>query len=199
VGLAILRILPSPPLVKVEVPVKVDDTPEQQAQLTRAINQALEPDVAMQNLYKVWGYQAELEEATCDNAPCGPALPGGRSLLAQLQALQYPALISLTDETGGLYYATLVSLGADKASLLIGNQSWQVDRQWLSDAWGGSYTLLWRMPRGNVPLIASNAGAAQVQWLDNALSRAMQQPDRKVSRFDATLKNKLQQFQREQD
>ncbi|MNH42273.1 putative peptidoglycan binding domain protein [compost metagenome] len=26
----------------------------------------------------------------------------------------------------------------------------------------------------------------------------MQQPDRKVSRFDATLKNKLQQFQREQ-
>ena len=160
---------------------------------------ALEPDVAMQNLYKVWGYQAELEEATCDNTPrAGLRCQEGEASLTQLQALQYPALISLTDETGGLYYATLVSLGADKASLLIGNQSWQVDRQWLSDAWGGSYTLLWRMPRGNVPLIASNAGAAQVQWLDNALSRAMQQPDRKVSRFDATLKNKLQQFQREQ-
>ncbi|MNV54635.1 putative general secretion pathway protein A [compost metagenome] len=73
-----------------------------------------------------------------------------------------------------------------------------MDRQWLSDAWGGSYTLLWRMPKGGVPLIGSNASAAQAQWLDNALSRAMQQPDRKVSRFDATLKNKLQQFQREQ-
>ncbi|AUU24398.1 AAA family ATPase [Aeromonas caviae] len=198
-GWQFFGFFPARPLVKVEVPVKVDDTPEQQAQLTRAINQALEPDVAMQNLYKVWGYQAELEEATCDNAPrAGLRCQEGEASLAQLQALQYPALISLTDETGGLYYATLVSLGADKASLLIGNQSWQVDRQWLSDAWGGSYTLLWRMPRGNVPLIASNAGAAQVQWLDNALSRAMQQPDRKVSRFDATLKNKLQQFQREQ-
>ncbi|MNP58081.1 putative general secretion pathway protein A [compost metagenome] len=73
-----------------------------------------------------------------------------------------------------------------------------MDRQWLSDAWGGSYTLLWRMPKGGVTLIGSNASAAQVQWLDSALNRAMQQPDRKVSRFDAELKNKLQQFQREQ-
>lgn len=198
-GWQFFGIFPERPLIKVEVPVKVDDTLEQQEQLTRAINQALEPDVAMQNLYKVWGYQAELEEATCDNAPrAGLRCQEGEATLTQLQTLQYPALISLTDETGGIYYATLVSLGADKASLLIGNQSWQVDRQWLSDAWGGSYTLLWRMPKGNVTLIGNNAGATQAQWLDNALSRAMQQPDRKVSRFDATLKNKLLQFQREQ-
>jgi general secretion pathway protein A len=73
-----------------------------------------------------------------------------------------------------------------------------VDRQWLSDFWGGSYTLLWRMPKGGVALIGNNAGATQVQWLDNTLSRALQQPDRKVRRFDAELKSKLQQFQREQ-
>lgn len=54
------------------------------------------------------------------------------------------------------------------------------------------------MPKGNLPLIGSNAAPAQIQWLDNALSRAMQQPDRKVNRFDAELKRKLQQFQREQ-
>lgn len=198
-GWQFFGIFPERPLIKVEVPVKIDDTLEQQEQLTRAINQALEPDVAMQNLYKVWGYQTELEEASCDNAPrAGLRCQEGEATLAQLQALQYPALISLTDETGGIYYATLVSLGADKASLLIGNQSWRVDRQWLSDAWGGSYTLLWRMPKGNVTLIGNNAGATQVQWLDNALNRAMQQPDRKVSRFDATLRNKLLQFQRDQ-
>ncbi len=198
-GWQFFGVFPARPLVKVEVPVKVDETPEQLEQLTRAINQAISPDVAMQNLYRVWGYQTELEEATCDDAPrAGLRCQEGEATLAELQALQYPALISLTDETGGLYYATLVSLGPDKASLLIGNQSWQVDRQWLSDAWGGSYTLLWRMPKGGVPLIGSNASAAQAQWLDNALSRAMQQPDRKVSRFDATLKSKLQQFQREQ-
>ena len=198
-GWQFFGIFPERPLIKVEVPVKIDDTLEQQEQLTRAINQALGPDVAMQNLYKVWGYQTELEEASCDNAPrAGLRCQEGEATLAQLQALQYPALISLTDETGGIYYATLVSLGADKASLLIVNQSWRVDRQWLSDAWGGSYTLLWRMPKGNVTLIGNNAGATQVQWLDNALNRAMQQPDRKVSRFDATLRNKLLQFQRDQ-
>ena len=42
----------------------------------------------------------------------------------------------------------------------------------------------------------ATGGAAML--VNGALSRAMQQPDRKVSRFDATLKNKLQQFQREQ-
>ncbi|MEN9534170.1 MAG: hypothetical protein RIQ83_3394, partial [Pseudomonadota bacterium] len=133
------------------------------------------------------------------NAPrAGLRCQEGDASLAELQALQHPALISLTDETGGIYYATLVSLGPDKANLLIGNQSWQVDRQWLSDFWGGSYTLLWRMPKGGVALIGNNAGATQVQWLDNTLSRALQQPDRKVRRFDAELKSKLQQFQREQ-
>ena len=198
-GWQFFGFFPERPVIKVEVPVKVDDTPEQQEQLTRAINQALEPDSAMQNLYKVWGYQTELEEATCDNAPrAGLRCQEGDASLAELQALQHPALISLTDETGGIYYATLVNLGPDKANLLIGNQSWQVDRQWLSDFWGGSYTLLWRMPKGGVALIGNNAGATQVQWLDNALSRALQQPDRKVRRFDAELKNKLQQFQREQ-
>ncbi len=198
-GWQFFGFFPERPVIKVEVPVKVDDTPEQQEQLTRAINQALEPDSAMQNLYKVWGYQTELEEATCDNAPrAGLRCQEGDASLAELQALQHPALISLTDETGGIYYATLVSLGPDKANLLIGNQSWQVDRQWLSDFWGGSYTLLWRMPKGGVALIGNNAGATQVQWLDNALSRTLQQPDRKVRRFDAELKSKLQQFQREQ-
>ena len=54
------------------------------------------------------------------------------------------------------------------------------------------------MPKGGVTLIGNNAGPTQVQWLDNALSRALQQPDRKVRRFDAELKTKLQQFQREQ-
>ena len=87
-GWPFFGFIPARPLVKVEVPVKVDDTPEQQAQLTRAINQALEPDVAMQNLYKVWGYQAELEEATCDNAPrAGLRCQEGEASLAQLQAL----------------------------------------------------------------------------------------------------------------
>ncbi|MGL5539998.1 MAG: peptidoglycan-binding domain-containing protein, partial [Aeromonas veronii] len=122
----------------------------------------------------------------------------GEASLDELRALQYPAMITLTDQTGGLYYATLVNLGPNKASLMIGDQSWQVDRQWLSDNWGGSYTLLWRMPKGGVSLIASNAGQTQIQWLDNALSRALQQPERKVRRFDDELKHKLRQFQQDQ-
>ncbi|MFB2863474.1 ExeA family protein [Aeromonas sp. MdU4] len=198
-GWQLFGVFPTRPVVKVEVPVTVDETTEQQEQLTEAINQALDPDGAMQNLYRVWGYEPELFDATCDNAPrAGLRCQEGEASLDELRNLQHPAMITLNDETGGLYYATLVTLGPKQARLMIGNQSWQVDRQWLSDNWGGSYTLLWRMPKGGVTLIGSNAGQTQVQWLDNALSRALQQPERKVRRFDAELKNKLQQFQRDQ-
>lgn len=198
-GWQFFGVFPTRPVVKVEVPVTIDETAEQQEQLTEAINQAIDPDSAMQNLYRVWGYEPEPFEATCDNAPrAGLRCQEGEASLDELLALQYPAMITLTDQTGSLYYATLVNLGPSKASLMIGDQSWQVDRQWLSDNWGGSYTLLWRMPKGGVSLIASNAGQTQIQWLDNALSRALQQPERKVRRFDGELKNKLQQFQRDQ-
>ncbi|CAJ1818964.1 hypothetical protein PEKONANI_01689 [Aeromonas jandaei] len=198
-GWQFFGVFPTRPVVKVEVPVTVDETAEQQEQLTEAINQALDPEGAMQNLYRVWGYEPELEDATCDNAPrAGLRCQEGEASLDELRNLQYPAMVSLTDETGGIYYATLVTLGPKQARLMIGNQSWQVERQWLSDNWGGSYTLLWRMPKGGASLIGNNAGQAQIQWLDNALSRALQQPERKVRRFDGELKNKLQQFQRDQ-
>ncbi|PJG58079.1 AAA family ATPase [Aeromonas cavernicola] len=198
-GWQYVGVFPARPVVKVEVPVTIDETPEQREQLTDAINQSIDPASAMQNLYKVWGYDTTFEEATCDNAPrAGLRCQEGEATLTDIENWQYPVQVSLTDETGGLYYATLVTLGPAKASLLIGEQSWQVERQWLSDHWGGSYTLLWRMPKGNLSLISSNASLAQLQWLDNALSRALQQPDRKIRRFDEILKNKLQQFQREQ-
>ncbi|MCV5591650.1 hypothetical protein OFN17_29920, partial [Escherichia coli] len=87
-------------------------TAEQQEQLTEAINQAIDPDSAMQNLYRVWGYEPEPFEATCDNAPrAGLRCQEGEASLDELRALQYPAMITLTDQTGGLYYATLVNLG----------------------------------------------------------------------------------------
>ncbi|MGL4250335.1 MAG: ExeA family protein [Aeromonas sp.] len=198
-GWQFIGVFPARPVVQVEVPVTIDETDEQQEQLTEAINQAIEPENAMQNLYRVWGYEPDPLDATCDNASrAGLRCQEGEASLDELRTLQYPAMITLTDQTGGLYYATLVNLGPGKANLMIGSQSWQVDRQWLKDNWGGSYTLLWRMPKGGVSIIAGNAGQAQIQWLDNALSRALQQPERKVRRFDDELKNKLLQFQRDQ-
>lgn len=68
-GWQFFGVFPTRPVVKVEVPVTIDETAEQQEQLTEAINQAIDPDSAMQNLYRVWGYEPEPFEATCDNAP----------------------------------------------------------------------------------------------------------------------------------
>ncbi|MGL5037923.1 MAG: ExeA family protein [Aeromonas sp.] len=191
-------ISPPRPIVKVEVPVTVDETAEQQDQLIKAINQAITPLRAMQSLYQVWGYDTDPLEASCDNAPrAGLRCIEGEASLDELQALQHPAMITLTDPTGGQYYATLVKLGPTQANVMIGHQSWQVEPRWLQDHWGGSYTLLWRMPKGHASVIASTAPPAQIQWLDNALNQITQQPMRKVRRFDQELKQKLLKFQKD--
>ncbi|MFR9720607.1 AAA family ATPase [Aeromonas diversa] len=190
-------VMPVRPVVKVEVPVTQDETPEQQAQLEEAISQAYDPAIALQNLYRVWGFEPELEEATCDDAPrAGLRCLNGAGSLEELEKMQHPAQVSLKDEHGNGYYATLVSLGAKQAHLLIGEQSWDVERDWLTQHWGSDYTLLWRLPKDGSTIIGNGAGKAQAQWLENAVSKALKQAPRKVSRFDAELKRKVEQFQK---
>ena len=106
-------VLPARPWSRSRVPVKVDDTPEQQAQLTRAINQALEPDVAMQNLYKVWGYQAELGGGNLRQCPrAGLRCQEGRSLPGAIAGAAIPGPHqSDRRDRRPLLPATLVSLG----------------------------------------------------------------------------------------
>lgn len=189
-------VLPVRPVVKVEVPVTVDETPEQQEQLSEAIGQAYDPSLALQNLYRVWGFEPEPEEASCSEAErAGLRCLSGSASLDEIAKMQHPAQITLKGEKGSRYYATLVSLGAEQAYLLIGEQSWNVERGWLNQHWDGEYTLLWRLPKGSA-VIGNGAGQPQAQWLENAVSKALKQAPRKVSRFDAELKRKVEQFQK---
>ncbi|MGL5947591.1 MAG: ExeA family protein [Aeromonas sp.] len=190
---------PAPEIIKVPVAVTVDETPLQQKQLSEAIYAALDHDVALANLFEVWGYGVQPDESHCDSAPrAGLRCLEGEASLSELRRWRHPALVSLNDATSGVYYATLVSIKGTQAELMVGAQRWQMTTQWLEDHWAGSYTLFWRPALGEATTIDRSASPALWQWLDDALSRASAQPVRQVSQFDDTLALKLQQFQQAQ-
>ncbi|MGL4351153.1 MAG: ExeA family protein [Plesiomonas shigelloides] len=194
-----IGIFPTRPIVRVEVPIIIDEIDEQQMQLNKAISQAIDSNKAMHSLYEIWGYETESLDANCNNASrAGLRCLSGEANLDELRSWQHPAMITLSDQSGNLYYATLASLKGNKANLIIGNQSWQVELEWLKSHWNSQYTLLWRMPKGNGYLITNHAPLTQIQWLENVLNRIKHQPNRKVHSFDNELKKKLIQFQQDQ-
>ena len=57
------------------------------------------------------------------------------------------------------------------------------------------WILLWRLPKSGSRSITPRSNKADLQWLENALSRAFKERPRKVSKFDSQLAEKLKRFQ----
>jgi len=188
--------LPPRETVRVEVPVKLPPDAGLQQRFSEALQQAGYEDEALQQLFRVWGYDVSLEEASCDQAErAGLLCQQGTSSLAELIKLDHPARVRLVDEQGQSFYATLLAVDDRQADLLLGDESWTVDRAWLEKAWGDDYALLWKLPEGGSRLISGRSSGQDVQWLETALARALKERPRKLSRFDAQLGDKLKRFQ----
>lgn len=188
--------LPPRETVRVEVPVKLPPDAELQQRFAEALQQAGYEDEALQQLFRVWGYDISLEEASCDQAERATLLcQQGSASLAELIKLDHPAQVRLVDEQGQSFYATLLGVDEQQADLLLGGESWTVDLSWLEKAWGSDYTLLWKLPEGGSRLISARSSGQDVQWLETALAQVLKERPRQLSRFDAQLGDKLKRFQ----
>ena len=187
---------PEQQVTRIEVPIKLPPDAKVMKRFAKAIQQASYQDEAMVQLYRIWGYEAVLDEANCAAATrVGLLCQQGSAKLADVAAIDHPVLIRLFDENAQEFYADLLRLDDKRADLLIDGESWSVDRSWLEQAWGDEYTLLWRLPKSGSRLITPRSSGADLQWLENALSQAFKERPRKVSKFDGALADKLKRFQ----
>ncbi|MFC3914732.1 ExeA family protein [Pseudaeromonas sharmana] len=187
---------PSPKITRIEVPVTLPPDAKVMKRFETALAQASYQDEAMLTLFRIWGFEPSLDEANCDNASrVGLLCQQGTGKLEELQALDHPAVVRLFDENASEFYADLLRLDDKSADLLIDGETWTVTRAWLEQAWGDEYTLLWRLPKSGSRSITPRSGKADVQWLENALSRAFKERPRKISKFDSQLADKLKRFQ----
>ena len=117
--------------------------------------------------------------------------------LNDLRQLNKPAVLKFVDGKDGEYYAALLSLKGDMATLTIGNETKTVDFREIILRWSGDYTLFWRVPhKYKVKLVPGSRGPL-ITWLDQHLSLAQGldvQLDRQPA-YDDTLIRKIKEFQ----
>ena len=191
--------LPTPEVHRVEVPVKLPPDGKLMRRFEKSLQQAAYQDEALLTLFRVWGFEPTLDEANCEAANrVGLQCQQGSGSLKSLLELDHPAVVRLFDENATEFYADLLRIDEKEADLLIDGESWTVSRDWLNQAWGDEYTLLWRLPKSSARSITPRSNKADLQWLENALSRAFKERPRKVSKFDEALAAKLKRFQEQE-
>lgn len=117
----------------------------------------------------------------------------------QIKSLNIPMVLELYLSSGEVSYAVVDAVGEKGYRLQTGEKTTWVDDAWLNKHWRGQSLLFWQPPQGlDKQEINAKSKVAQVQWLENQLSALLGVTRRKVDEFDATLGNKLNQFQRQQ-
>ncbi len=192
--------LPKQPVKKVVVPVAVPPDAKLMKRFDQAVAEAAYEDQAMQQLYRVWGFETAIDEAHCASAErANLGCIQGQASLDEIIKLNYPVVARLTEENGPDLYAVVLHVADGQADLLLGSEKWQVSQEWLSKAWGQDYTVLWQLPESSNKIISKRSGPADVQWLETVVSQALHQPARnKLSRFDNQLATKVRQFQKQE-
>ena len=192
--------LPKQPVKKVMVPVAVPPDAKLMKRFDQAVAEAAYEDQAMQQLYRVWGFETAIDEAHCDSAErANLGCIQGQASLGEIIKLNYPVVARLTEENGPDLYAVVLHVADGQADLLLGSEKWQVSQEWLSKAWGQDYTALWQLPESSNKIISKRSGPADVLWLETVVSQALHQPPRnKLSRFDNQLATKVRQFQKQE-
>jgi len=125
-----------------------------------------------------------------------------RGNLDSLQQFNGPAVLRLSDDQGQDFYAALVELRGEAATLVVGQAGRVVSLADLQAHWPGEFTMLWRPPPGyHVELTEGGQGDA-VKWLRERLAvvqgRQVQGEGNRNLVFDAGLKRQVEVFQTDQ-
>jgi len=156
-------------------------------------------DEAWRSLAERW--KAKLDEGD----PCAAAqkqqLPCTRmtTTLAVIRQLDRPGIVTLHDASGKPAYAMLIALGADTATLQVGEQSMSASLGALAAVWGGEFATLWRAPAAYRNPLADGSSGQTVEALAAQLAAWFGEPVPAAGRvYDGALKARVSAFQRAQ-
>ncbi len=120
-----------------------------------------------------------------------------RGTLRNLRSMNLPAVLSLFDEDGSLYYGTLLRLGDRWATLKIGGEIETIAAEDLHVFWRGDYSLLWRPPPHDSTIVRPGDRGQAVAWLEKRLA-AIQGRQARQSKdlvFDEQMVREVKSFQ----
>ena len=155
--------------------------------------------VAFQSLFQRWNMSYKPME---NGTPCFYAQTKGLTCMENqgdmtyLRILNRPAVLSLYDGTGNIYYAALIGLDDQYAVLDFAGIEQKVSVQQLGKFWQGEFVLLWNKPPGYELSIKPGYQGEEVRWITRKLNQINQTdylPETSV--YKAELVEMIKQFQ----
>ncbi|WP_318470001.1 ExeA family protein [Photobacterium leiognathi] len=170
------------------------------SRLAKAIDGSRKERTAMQNLYRLWGFDTALNQATCaTSSRISLACFDGKTTLAKLGLINRPVVVALEDGAKKPFYAVVYAITDDRIELLLGKDRISVSPKWFEARWNGQFSLLWRPPLGDKTSIRFGQNGPRVAWLDQQLNDFLGENSPRKGYFDQSVLDKLRRFQRSQD
>ena len=170
------------------------------ATLLAKYSSATTTDAAFTRLFGLWGihYAADGTDPCTQASQHGLACLTEHGSLGQLRLYNRPAILMLTDTTGGSHEVVLTRLDGEHASIDLGDAVHEVGDGELSSYWMGDYVMLWRPQAAPVQTLSVGMSGASVRWLRRSLEKLAGVSDSGPSNdvYDAGLTSLVRQFQR---
>jgi general secretion pathway protein A len=155
--------------------------------------------LAYQALFNAWGVTFDPAQGTIRAQAKQQRLEllNNRGSLGRLRQLNRPAVLTLTDARGQEFFATLIGLNHEVATLVIGRQVHHVSIASLNKQWLGEYLLLWQPPAQYQGGVKPGDQGAIVAWLEEQMAKLNGRAARSGGEpiLDGMLLEELQQFQ----
>jgi len=154
-------------------------------------------DIAYAALFKAWGADYQGTDPCLQAETLGLRCQAGRGGLDDLRKSNRPAVLSMRDEQGREFFATLTALSSDSATFAIGTKTTSVALSALAAQWSGYYSVLWRMPPVTQRVIRPGDHGTAVEWLSTQLAKVQGRVAAVDSDwvFDDVLTAQVKQFQ----
>ena len=178
-----------------------DGTPAEKLSETLAwpdnLPRARSSTMAYAALFRAWGADYQDGDACWQAERAGLRCRAARGGLDEVREMNRPAVMHLRDEQGREFYATLLQLDDQSATLAVGGETRQIALSALAVQWSGNYTVLWRTPPQAHQSIQYGARGPAVAWLSQQLASgsggAAQTTGDPV--FDDALVRRVREFQ----
>ncbi len=164
------------------------------------IDPRLSKVIAYRALFQAWGVDYDPKQQPI---VCRFAREQGLDCLflkgdaQSLRSLNRPAVLKLFNASGQEFYATLLGLEGERATLQVADQIRVVEIKDLELWWLRSYTVFWRLPPGYQGPLRPGMTGDNVVWLDRKLAQLQGRPPRVTppSAYDEQLVRQVKQFQ----
>ncbi len=180
----------------------VTDIPKLMPVMPQWPGEAIASNNSLGGAYSVLFNQWNLTLPAGDTEPCAQAITwglgcySGVGTLGNLASYDRPAILTLMDNDGRQYQATLLKLNNELATLAFIHGIETVTVQDLAARWRGSYQLLWRLTPDGFALLGPGSLGPSVSWLTENLIAVGIKPLNILTTYNAEVVTAVKAFQR---